>query len=185
MPDVNNVTAGKPATIGSIYWAPLGTTLPTNATTVLDEAFVNLGYVSDAGVTNDNSQETDNVKDWGGNVVLSTETDYTDTYQFTLIEAKNVDVLKFVYGADNVEGTLETGITVKANNKEKPAGCLVIDMLYRNGVLKRDVIPNGKITDRGETSYNSSDPVGFETTVGCMNDAAGNSHYEYIQAPGA
>ena len=34
-----NVTAGKPAVGGAIKSAPIGTVLPTDATTALDEAF--------------------------------------------------------------------------------------------------------------------------------------------------
>ena len=37
-----NVAAGKPKVNGAIFVAPVGSTLPTDASTVLDEAFKNL-----------------------------------------------------------------------------------------------------------------------------------------------
>ena len=42
-----NVSTGKPNISGAVYVAPMGTTLPTDATTALDEAFTCLGDVSE------------------------------------------------------------------------------------------------------------------------------------------
>ena len=39
MADVKNVTAAKPKVGGAVYSAPLGTELPKDATTPLNEAF--------------------------------------------------------------------------------------------------------------------------------------------------
>ena len=97
-----------------------------------------------------------------------------------MIEALNVEVIKEVYGADNVTGTLKTGITVKANSKELIEHPVVIDMTVRDGVFKRIVIPQGKVSEIGDISYNDSDAIGFEITLTGLPDKAGNSHYDYI-----
>ena len=83
--------------------------------------------------------------------------------RISLIEATNVEVLKEVYGQDNVSGTLETGITIKANSKELEAHCLVIDMVLKGGNLKRIAIPNGKVSEIGEINYADADAIGYET----------------------
>ena len=44
MANASNVTTGKPKKGGAIFRAPAGTTLPTDATTALNEKFVCLGY---------------------------------------------------------------------------------------------------------------------------------------------
>ena len=176
-----NVTAGKPKVGGAIYRAPIGTTLPTDATTALDNAFVGLGYVSEDGLTNDNSPESENIKAWGGDTVLKPQTSKEDTFGFTLIEALNIEVLKTIYGDNNVTGTLATGITVKANNKELDEYVWAIDMVLRGGALKRIVIPDGKVSEVGTITYADGDAVGYETTLGTSPDAEGNTHYEYIQ----
>lgn len=177
---VTNVTAGKPAIAGAVYRAPLGSTLPTDASSTLDQAFVSLGYIAEDGMENNNSAETENVKAWGGDIVMVNQTEKADTFKTTFIEALNVEVLKMVYGDDNVSGDLATGITVRANSKELGAAAYVIDQIMREGALKRIVIPNGKLSELGTITYNDSDPVGYESTITALPGADGDTHKEYI-----
>lgn len=183
--NVANVTTGKPKVGGAVSLAPLGTTLPANATAALAGAFVAAGYVSDAGVVNSNSPSVENIKAWGGDIVLTPLSEKADTFKMTLIEAQNINVLKAVYGSANVTGALATGITVTANAAEPEAHSWVIDMVLSGGNLKRIVIPNGAITEVGDISYTDSEAVGYEVTVTALPDASGNTHYEYIIEAGA
>lgn len=181
MANTNNVTAAKPKIGGAVYSAPLGTTLPTDATTNLNNAFKSLGYISEDGLTNENSIDSDNIKAWGGDIVNVVQTEKTDSFSYTLIESLNIEVLKEVFGKDNVTGDLTTGITIKVNSRELDSHCLVIDMILKDDVLKRIVIPNGRVSEIGEIIYSDSETVGFETTVQALPDSNGNTHYEYIK----
>ena len=82
--NVDNVIVGKPKTDGAIFMAPAGTTLPTDATTALASAFKCLGYVSEDGVVNSNSPESEDIKAWGGDIVASPLTGKPDKFSFTL-----------------------------------------------------------------------------------------------------
>lgn len=183
--DAKNVTSAKPKIAGSIFNAPVGTALPENAVDELNAAFAPLGYVSEDGLTNANSPECENVKAWGGDIVLSSQTDKKDEFKFKLIEALNVNVLKTVYGDDKVTGNLDTGIAVEASSDEVESRSWVIDMILKGGILKRIVIPDGKISAVEEIPYKDNEALGYGITLTLVPDTKGNTHYEYIIKPTA
>ena len=182
--NAKNVTAAKPKVGGAIWCAPLGTALPTDAKSELDPEFKSLGYISKDGLTNSNSPSNENTAAWGGDTVLSLMTERPDTFQCTLIEAMSVDVLKTVYGADNVTGTLETGITVKASADDLPFYAYVVEIVLKNNVKKRVVIPCGTVTSVGDITYADGTAVGYQTTITAIADTDGKTHYEYMQSAG-
>lgn len=181
MPSSSNVSAGKPKVTGAIFMAPIGTTLPTDSTTSLATGFVELGYASDAGVVNSESRETETIKAWGGDTVLKPFTGKEDTFKFTLIEALNIDALKLVYGESNVSGALSTGITIKSAAEDLESHSFVIEMVL-NGAIKRIVIPSAKVTEVGDITYADGEAIGYDTTLSCVPDSNGGTHYEYIKA---
>lgn len=176
--NTNNVTAGKPKIGGAISVGATTLAMPTDATTALAQGFDNLGYVSEDGVTKAITRDSEAIKAWGGDTVMTTQTDYAETYQFSLIETLMVAVKKCVYGDENVTGDLTTGITAKSNSTELPAHAWVFDMV-QNGAVSRIVVPNGKVTEIGDITYVDGEPVAYGLTITALPDASGNCAYEY------
>lgn len=181
MSDTQNVSTAKPRIGGAAYSAPLGTVLPTDAVTKLDAAFKSLGYISEGGLVNSNTPESESIKAWGGDTVSVVNKGKEDSFVYTMIEALNIDVLKEVYGDNNVTGDLESGITIKSSSDDYNPHSLVFDMVLKGGILKRIVIPNGTVSELGEITYTDGDPIGYETTLLASPDEDGYPHYEYMK----
>lgn len=163
--DIEKVSVGKPKIGGAVYRAPLGTALPTDATTALNEAFVCLGYVSEDGMENEISIDSDDIKAWGGDTVASPQKGKSETFKFTLIQILDEDVLKSVYNTENVTGTLSTGITVRVNSSEPETAAYVFELILTGGAVKRIVVPKGKLSELGTITYKDDEAIGFETTI--------------------
>ena len=183
-----NVSVGKPNVSGAIYRATRTSnlTVPTNASASLSGDYKCLGYISEDGVTNSLSMDSDKVKAWGGDTVLAFQTDKDDTFEFTLLEILNDDTLKAVFGANNVTVTAASvsapkSIAINVNSDEQDEAVWVIDMVMRGDNPKRIVIPYGKITEMGEITYKDDEAVGYNVTITCTADSSGNTHYEYME----
>lgn len=177
-----NVSTGKPKTTGGVWWCPDGTvTLPTDATTSLSTSFSCLGYISEDGVTEACDISSASIIAWGGDTVDTAQQGKTYTYSFTPIEVMNIDVLKMMYGANNVSQVGTTGvITVNGTSDEVPSGVFVIELALKDGAYGRIVIPNGKLTSIGDVAYNDSDPIGGECEITANTDSSGKAWYKYF-----
>lgn len=175
----NKVTTGKPKIAGAIYRAPLGTILPTDATSSLNEAFVSQGYISEDGVNLSNKSAKDVVKAWGGDIVLTNQTDKGYSFKFTLIEHLNEDVLKTVYGEKNVKST-ENQIEVDATGDTEGTSAWVIERVTKDGKADRIVIPEADITEVGEVNFNDTNAVSYPLTITSISKI-GKYYKEYIE----
>lgn len=179
-----NVAVGKPnlQVSGGFMFAPLGTARPTDASTPLDAAYVSTGYVGEDGVSLSVERDTNDIPAWGGTKVRTVQTSYAVTMTVSLIESKNLDTLKYVYGDDNV--SLETGtIVVRGNEKVLPHKQIVIDMLDGEDARRID-IGYGQVTEVGEISYVDGDAIAYELTISCDPDDARNNFTEFIEVGG-
>lgn len=177
---VSNVSAAKPKAVGCIYYAPLGTTIPTNATDNLDDKFVNLGYIGKDGIENELKEENAAIQAFGGDTVLVTRTSTEEKFHYTLIEALRDDVLKQVYGTDSVTGSLADGLTVKHVSKERPHGVYVIETVLRDNHVKRQVIADGQVVSVENVSYKDDEAIGYKCELSAFPNADGVRVVEYI-----
>ena len=179
----NKSTTAKPRIGGAIFRGDTNVALPTDAKTALNEGFKNLGYISEDGVKNGFSPSNKTIKAWGGGTALDVQESRPDTFKFAMIEALEPEVLKTVYGDKNVEGTLETGIKLKANDSDLEYKAYVIDMILKDNILKRIVIPRAKVTAVEDITYVGNDAIMYSVTLSAALNTDGDYHYEYIEKP--
>ena len=174
-----NVSTGKGKLGGYAYIAPTSATMPTDAATALGDGFLLLGYISEDGITNATERDSEDIKDLNGDTVLTVQTSHGETWQATFIESLNINVLKMVYGDENVTET-SGAISITADGKEPAEKAFVFEMIMQNGKAKRIVIPRGKVSELGDIVYRASEAIGYDVTISALPDASGAKHHEYI-----
>ncbi|MFJ2515623.1 hypothetical protein ACIPEL_36400 [Streptomyces griseoviridis] len=167
--DADNVRA---ALNGSIFMAPKGTTAPADLTTPWDAAWVDLGYMSDDGVSMDYSTDVEAINAWQSlSPVRRILTSVDMTLGFTAIELKARTITAYFPGStiSEVSGTVRRlDIPSAPGPQEFAFGLEWID----GEIINRLVIPRGEITDRGTISLGRSSAVGLEMTVSAYADSA-------------
>ena len=175
--NVGNVYAAGPLATGVCFVAPLGTPAPTSATSPLNAAFTDLGLVGSEGFTERSDRKIDYKRSFGGRVIKTLQSEFNSSIEFTLVESVNADVLKAIYGEDNVTVTDATSqhgtqVQVNKNAKKLPHQSWVIDTWDDETNAKyRNYIADGKIVTVGEIRIVSTDTIEYRVTV----DA-----YEYL-----
>ena len=176
----SNVSTGKPKVGGAIFVAPAGTTVPLDATTPLAGDFVNLGYVSEDGLTNTVETDTNDTQAWGGDTVLSEQTTFKETFSFGLIETKEAALAQY-YGPENVSIDGDGNITVKHNGRTLPEQVAVVETVMSDGRIKRTVIEKAKMSDRsGDVTYTDGDPITYPIVWNAKPNSDGDTAIDYI-----
>ena len=170
---------GVPLTAtGGVAAGPIASTLPTDATTALPSGIVALGLVGDEGVSLTRERSTDDIRAWGGQIVRTVQTEFSETATLQFLESDKAEVLKEVYGEGNVTVT-GGNIAIKHNERELPPRVFVFDM--KDGDKRRRlVLPNAQITGTEDITYVHSDIIRYGVTITAYPDEAGNCAYEYI-----
>lgn len=174
---VANVAAGKPLATGGIWLGELGSTAPTDVSAPLNASYKAAGYIGEDGVTEGGERSTSKIKAWGGDVVKIVQDEHSLTYSFKFIEAMNGDVLKAVYGADNVTTTDATASAgtiheVKMKGDILPHFAIVFEIKDGDNRIRISA-PDVQITEVGEVTYADGDVIGYEVTIECFADAEG------------
>lgn len=160
--DSDNV---RVAVSGAVYVAPTGTTAPTTSSSALDAAFVDLGYVSADGITENIDRTTNQIRAWqDGSLVREVTSEGTYSVDLTFIETKE-DVLELYYGATNASGQFDIDPASSGGRKS-----FVIDVVDGTAV-ERVYIPAGEITALGTRTLASGEAVGYQVTITAYADA--------------
>lgn len=125
------------------------------------------GYISEDGVSKTVDRSTEKIKDWNGDTIIITQADHSVTLQLTFMEAANANVLKMVYGENNVK---ETGGTIELveNADELPHRSIAFTIKGGNGSKILVFAPDVQVTSVGDVSYVRSDVIKYQVTLECF-----------------
>jgi hypothetical protein len=175
-------TADQTNATGAILSAPIGTTLPTDATATLDASFTDSGYVSEDGLTFSPDLSTTDINEWNGALVRRIKESFDGSLSWSHLET-NEAALKNTFGDDNVTVTAATAThgqqLAVAISGELPAAKSWVFKLKDGDNRILIVVPNGQVTDIEDVSFTSSDAIMWGVTLSCYPDANGNSLYIY------
>lgn len=169
--NADNVAFAKGGVSGTMYRAPKGTPLPTDATTPLPDAWKSVGYIGEDGLTFSEDTDTTSINEMSGNAVKTMVSSYSETVQFVMIET-NEHSLKERYGDKNVTWDDAKHAYSFAHRIPDGEGCPhVIEIMKTNGYVERTVIPDGAPSEFGDIQLHGSDGVGYDETM-AMNASA-------------
>jgi hypothetical protein len=166
-------TKVRAAVSGAVSLAPTGTSAPTDAATALPVAWKDLGFVSDAGVTESRSRNSNEVHAWqGGALVRVLITSGSMTFHLVLLES-NINTVPLFYGATLTQTATDGSVLIIPTNTGGRQS-FVVDVIDGTNLI-RTYIPQGEVTDIGDHVYVNSDPIGYDITISAYPDAALNA----------
>ena len=145
----------------TLYLGPAGTDLSTitDLTTALPPGMVDVGWVSDDGMTLDMSDSVDKIRGHQGNGVVRTYmSDSSTSFKASLLESK-LELLKKYLGATKTEKVTAAGtdsitrMTVSASRKVESL-CGVVDLFdVSTGKQRRYIFPRLELGERAGFTF--------------------------------
>lgn len=176
-----NVSAAKGVAGGYVFRAAAGTALPTDYSTALAEAYKNIGFVGEDGITFTPTFDVTEHKDMNGDVIDKSLDGADLEIAMTLVEVKAA-TLKAQYGEDNV--TDAGGVLTVMDRLQLGEHCvLVFDLLLKNGRKMRRVCPDCEPTELGEETVGAGDLFARESKwAAYKDDETGCAKIDYIES---
>lgn len=160
--DASNVSV---AGDGILAYGEATATAPTGLG-ALPVGFVDVGYISEDGVTEATEQSVEKIKAWQRNAVVRTSvTEGSVTFSCTLIET-NAATIELAFGVE-IGGD---GSYVKRPGVSHPVRSFILDVIDGDR-LERSYF-KGQVTELGEIQRVNGEPVGYEVTIEAIEDTA-------------
>lgn len=148
------------AVAGAWYVAPVATAGPTTASSALPTEWANVGYLSEDGSVRGTDRSTETKRGWPNNVLLrSIVTESTLTYKFTLVETTRTTIELATGATIAVDGTYDVDPGTTGGRRS-----FVFDIID-GAKIERRWIPEGEVTEVGETTFAGTDITAYEITI--------------------
>lgn len=104
----NSVNLGLGKVDGYFYHAPAGTALPASPLATLGDAWKQVGFISDAGITWNTGRSSEPLMDWAKKIRRQLQNESTGTVVAPIISTTG-EVLKTIFGKGNVTESTKDG----------------------------------------------------------------------------
>ena len=176
-----NVSYGKFLSGGYFFLAPAGTPLPTDNTTTLNTAFLNMGFLGEDGVSFSDSSSTESAYDANGDSIATSQGEIEKTFTVTFREIKK-DNLAVLYGSANVTDA-NGKLTVHDKGPNDATYVGVFEIRLKDGRKWRRVVPQCQPGELGDQTIVYNELVGREITMTALLDAETGDYYtDYIDS---
>ena len=158
-----DVKLGTGNATGMFYHAPAGTALPTSLATAPANPWVEIGDVSDAGITLAFNKSTTNLKNWANVVKRVIMTDHSETIQSPIMDTVE-EAFKAVFGEDNV--TVTTGkTTVNLSDNDLPPEEAFLWIMKDGDDMLAIGCTNGQVTAVDNVSFTPGGAINWTPTI--------------------
>jgi hypothetical protein len=169
---------------GSVYIGDVGATAPVDPETAWDsDDWLELGHISEDGITEQSSQDVAEFKAWGfpNSPVRIQTTSEEFSFQITFLET-NINILSIFHGID-VDDFASTAAAsgkqqflkfVKGMAQTPQIRSLGIDVIDGTH-LTRIIVPRAQLTDRGDLSYKTDEMQQYQMTFKGLVGSDGTS----------
>ncbi len=163
---VGSAAGGSDGT-GLAWFAPSGSTAPTNATTALDAAYLNAGLITEDGITASFSEDSTEIRAYGTQVSQRTViTGQTTTFQLSFLESNEVSLAVYHRKAlGSITPAVSTGaFSVTTGTFTRQLYSAVFEIV--DGVNKiRAYCPSAEGTGRGDMTVSAGAAITDEVTL--------------------
>lgn len=173
-------------TNGAGWAAPLGTAQPSDPETYPPAPWLAMGAISEDGLVVGFDEDSQQFTPWGQTTPFRTViTSSVRTFQITLWETNRTIVksLMFRQDIDDLAPDINGVIAFSESATATPDRRTFMFDVYDGTTLLRMYVPEGEITDRGDTTYKQDEMAGYEVTISTYPDSAGKTVYYSIIAP--
>ena len=170
-----DVKLGTGRATGMFYHAPAGTALPEYPAATLGNAWVEVGDVTDTGITLATDKSVTNLRNWANVIKRVIMTEHAETIQSPIMDTTE-ESLKTVVGAENVTTlAAQTGTHGKIVNVNLSAGRLPEPEAFLWVMKDGDSLiaigcTNGQVTAVENVSFSPGSAITWTPTITAMGD---------------
>lgn len=181
--------AGSGGTPSLAWFAPIGTTLPADATTALAAAYLTAGYCAESGLTLSTATNSQDINAFGVNVPVRTLiTSERKTGKLTMVETNGVTQAVYrrlpLPGNSGAPTIVTTTGAISFTEGPARTQSYVAVFTSTDGVnIIRKVLPNIMITDKDDEVIAQNAGITYGVTFTAFPDSAGVAVYTYMIVP--